>query len=256
MQWGSGSIEGFSDAVRSQGADVILGFNEPDFANESNMDPVEAASLWKAHIEPLKERGVRLGAPAVTAAGTGRPWLEKFFEACSDCTFDFLPVHWYGTGSTGFYDFLWSIHQDYPDYPIWVTEYADTSNNDTEVYNFMQETLQYLDELEWIEKYAWFGFFRPEPDTHYNMLREDGSRNALGELYFEAGTVHTHIYSDTRYAGYKTYYGADNAGQGQPTAFPALYGAAPRARNILGAGGLPLVLSVLLVLSGSLMGAF
>lgn len=58
------------------------------------MDPVEAASLWKAHIEPLKERGVRLGAPAVTAAGTGRPWLETFFEACSDCTFDFLPVHW------------------------------------------------------------------------------------------------------------------------------------------------------------------
>ena len=88
------------------------------------------------------------------------------------------------------------------------------------------------------------------------MLREDGGLNALGELYFEAGTVHTHIYSDTRYAGYKTYYGADNAGQGQPTSFPALYGAASSSRNILGAGGLPLALSVLVFLSGRLTGAF
>ncbi|TFK26771.1 hypothetical protein FA15DRAFT_256539 [Coprinopsis marcescibilis] len=273
MQWGAGAIENFVDTVRAQGADTILGYNEPDFANESNMDPEQAASLWMTFIEPLKEHGVRLGGPAVTAAGTGRPWLQRFFQACSNCTIDFLPVHWYGVGVTGFYDYLWAIHNDYPDLPIWVTEYADTSSNVTgavllrrpalkltrcfvEVYNFMNETIRYLDETEWVERYAWFGFFRPEPNTYYNMLREDGGFNALGELYFEAGTVHTHIITDTAFAGYKTLNGADSPSPALVTSWPAIYGSgAYRGWNILGTNGAQLMFFVVAAISCSMLSA-
>lgn len=59
------------------------------------MLPVEAADLWMKYLEPLRASGVRLGGPAVTAAGTGRPWLVDFFKACSNCTIDFLPLHWF-----------------------------------------------------------------------------------------------------------------------------------------------------------------
>jgi len=46
----------------------------------------------------------------------------------------------YGEGSAGFYDYLWSVHQQYPQYPIWVTEFADTSSNVTGKFN---STLKY-----------------------------------------------------------------------------------------------------------------
>ena len=58
------------------------------------MEPDEAAQLWMQYIQPLKSQGVRLGGPAVTAADTGLPWLNAFFRACTNCTVDFLPLHW------------------------------------------------------------------------------------------------------------------------------------------------------------------
>jgi len=111
MQWGSVNVDSFADDVKAQGADTILvclfnltrlpqltqslqAFNEPDYVNESNLPPDEAAKLWMQFIEPLKSSGIRLGGPAVTASGTGRPWLNSFLQACTNCTIDFLPLHW------------------------------------------------------------------------------------------------------------------------------------------------------------------
>ena len=58
------------------------------------MNASDAASIWQQSIQPLKAFGVRLGGPAVAAPGTGIPWLIDFFAACSNCTIDFLPIHW------------------------------------------------------------------------------------------------------------------------------------------------------------------
>ncbi|KAF9566955.1 hypothetical protein CPC08DRAFT_627657 [Agrocybe pediades] len=159
MQWGSVGVDSFSSSVKILGSNTILAFNEPDNIDEANMLPEEAASLWMQFLEPLKSQGIRLGGPAVTAAGSGRPWLTSFLSACSNCTIDFLPVHWYGTGFEGFAAYLGDVHNAFPKYPLWVTEYAETSNNDTEVLNFMNQTLTFLDGLDWVERYAWFGFF-------------------------------------------------------------------------------------------------
>jgi hypothetical protein len=224
MQWGSGGADQFQESVQAQGADTILGFNEPDFANESNMDPAQAAALWMEFIQPLKAQGIRLGGPAVTASGTGQPWLKTFFAACTNCTIDFLPLHWYGSGTEGFYNYLWEMHGLYPNIPIWVTEYAETSTNDTVVLDFLNQTITYLDSLDWIERYSWFGFFRPKPDLHYNLLDADGGLNALGKLYVGADTIHTQL--TTGAAGFKTIIGgSDSPSQGLVTTWPALNGA-------------------------------
>ncbi|KAG7440823.1 uncharacterized protein BT62DRAFT_909672 [Guyanagaster necrorhizus] len=159
MQWGSGNIENLAAAVKSQNATTLLTFNEPDYSAQSNLDATYAAELWQQYIDPLKDEGVRLGGPAITSSSTGMPWLREFMSACGNCTIDFLTVHWYGEGTAGFYDYLWSLHGDYPNYKVWVTEYADTEGNATDVLQFMNQTTTYMESLDWIERYAWFGYF-------------------------------------------------------------------------------------------------
>ncbi len=67
-----------------------------------------AAAMGKRGIDcgPLQEMGVKVGLPAMTGAPSGLVWLHEFLGNCSqlisedsnskkNCTFDFLPVHWY-----------------------------------------------------------------------------------------------------------------------------------------------------------------
>ncbi|KAF8073624.1 hypothetical protein FPV67DRAFT_1409792 [Lyophyllum atratum] len=159
MQWGANGIETFAAKVKASGAKTVLTFNEPDFASQSNIDPARAAQLWKQYIQPLAASGIRLGAPAVTNAPSGRPWLASFLSACTGCTIDFIPFHWYGEGIGNFYDYLWQMHGQFPQYPLWVTEFATTSTNDADVLDFITSSITYLDSLDWIQGYAWFGYF-------------------------------------------------------------------------------------------------
>ncbi|GAW00151.1 glycoside hydrolase family 128 protein [Lentinula edodes] len=193
MQWGSGGIENLSAAVKAQGTNVLLTFNEPDFNQQSNIDPNTAAQLWIQYIEPLRTDipGIKIGAPAVSSGGTGFPWLTTFFSACGNCSFDFLPIHWYGEGTGGFYDYLYQMYGEFGNKTIWVTEYADTSLNDTEVMDFINQTTVFMDGLDFVERYAWFGYFRPENGSAYNMLNNNGSLNDLGQFYIGADTVET-----------------------------------------------------------------
>ena len=107
MLWGVGNANdtSFLDNVSSQldsGANIthVMAFNEPDGSSStggSNISPSIAAAAWMKQIEPLKKRGVKLGAPAVTGAPSGFTWLQNFNTSCGgNCSFDFIPVHWYG----------------------------------------------------------------------------------------------------------------------------------------------------------------
>jgi len=187
MQWGAGNIENLSSTLQQQQSKIVLGFNEPDQAAQSNIDPTLAAQLWRQYMNPLKQLGIRIGGPAISSSG--QPWLTQFMAACTGCEIDFLNIHWYGEGTAGFYDYLWSLRGQYPNMTFWVTEYADTTLNDTEVVTFSNQTTVYLDGLDWVERYAWFGYFRPQNGSDYNMLDADGGLNDLGEAYIGAGTV-------------------------------------------------------------------
>ena len=46
------------------------------------------------------------------------------------------PCDRYGSGTEGFYGYIWNIHTAFPQYPIWVTEYAEISTNDTGWHNY------------------------------------------------------------------------------------------------------------------------
>ena len=73
----------------------VLGFNEPEIQGQADCTPEQAASTWREVLEPLKERGYRLGSPAVTSGDMGREWLEQWYEACAGgCNPDFIALHW------------------------------------------------------------------------------------------------------------------------------------------------------------------
>ncbi|KAJ8691781.1 hypothetical protein PTI98_011316 [Pleurotus ostreatus] len=127
MQWGTNGIQNLANSVK--GAKVLLAFNEPDLASQSNLDPRTAAQLWKQYIQPLKSSGIKLVSPAVTSAPSGIPWLQEFISACGGCSVDAIAVHWYGSGSQWFIEYLNKVHAAFPSRPIWVTEFADTSTD-------------------------------------------------------------------------------------------------------------------------------
>lgn len=76
---------------------------------------------------------------------------------------------------------MWQFHGQFPQYPLWVTEYASTSADEAGevlsalihisrrslalkrlllvVTDFLDQTTRYMDTLSWIEAYAWFGYF-------------------------------------------------------------------------------------------------
>ena len=114
MLWGSIDDASFRESVESQidaGRNIshVLGFNEPDGPQQyggSDTAPARAAEVWVRNIEPLAERGVKLGLPACTGGWGGIPWLQQFLGNCSElisddgrrrnCTYDFVNIHWYG----------------------------------------------------------------------------------------------------------------------------------------------------------------
>lgn len=125
MLWGDYTNSFISD-VRNAVPKVkyIIGFNEPDMITDwggSNITPQRAAEAWKASIQPLAASGIKLGAPAVSGATAGRDWLVAFMKACTGCTIDFIPLHWYGDFS-GLASQLGWASVTFPGKKLWVTE--------------------------------------------------------------------------------------------------------------------------------------
>ena len=159
MIWGAptdNTDTGFLDTVRSQikgGANIsyVLTFNEPDGSSDtggSNVPADLAASTWIREVEPLREQGVKLGAPAVTGSPSGFTWLSNFFNACNgSCHADFIPVHWYGNFE-GLASHLGQVRGTYPNLTIWVTEYADSNASLKDSQSFYNTSAEYFDRIE------------------------------------------------------------------------------------------------------------
>ncbi|KAK0617788.1 hypothetical protein B0T17DRAFT_535838 [Bombardia bombarda] len=195
MQWNHVNIDGLAQCAH--GLPAILGFNEPELVDQSNM-PVElAAREWLRCIEPLRRRGVRCGSPGISSAPQGVVWLKHFLAAirAQGGDVDFYALHWYGETLGQFYDYIWSTHHQLgADRPVWVTEFAPTNWSVDKplprdhVEQFCRESCTYLDQLDWVERYAWFGAMR-DPGTVGRwaaMLDHDGKLTELGKLYRDA----------------------------------------------------------------------
>jgi len=167
----------------------VLSFNEPDGSTKTGGSAIPAdlaAKTWIREIEPLKKLGIKLGAPAVTGAPSGFTWLQNFFKQCKGgCTPDFIPVHWYGNFE-GLTSHVGQVMGTYPNMTIWVTEYALNNANLADTQTFYNQSSQWLDRMENVTHYSYFGSFRSDVSNvgpNVAMLNQNGKLTDVGSWY-------------------------------------------------------------------------
>ena len=110
MQWNHVNIDELHEKAKHVNAAAILGFNEPELPDQSNI-PVElAANEWLRCIEPLRKAGIRCGSPGISSAPHAVGWLQDFLRRIREGggDIDFYCFHWYGETLGQFYDYIWS----------------------------------------------------------------------------------------------------------------------------------------------------
>ncbi|KAI4155415.1 MAG: hypothetical protein LQ340_001015 [Diploschistes diacapsis] len=194
MQWNHVDIDRLHDRIEATKASAILAFNEPELRDQANMPASLAAREWLRCIEPLRQKGIRCGSPGISSAPQGVAWLQDFIQQirAGDSDVDFYAFHWYGETLGQFYDYIWSTHHRLgPNKPVWITEFAPTNWNAAHplgkehVENFIGESCAYLDTLDWVERYAWFGAMSDTGTVGRwaAMLGNDGQLTEAGRIY-------------------------------------------------------------------------
>ena len=182
MCWGANSVSKLTGPIP-----VLLGFNEPDGAAQSNLTPTQAVSMWPK----LEAVSSRLGSPAIAGnASKVGSWLETFTN--SNPKFDFVCVHWYAPPNSD--SFLKQIDAIYAKYqkPVWVTEFAvaDWAGKYPGGYDvnlvsqFMKDACAGLEARDFVERYTWKTRTLSDPNLGTSSLfNDDGSLTALGQIY-------------------------------------------------------------------------
>ena len=173
-----------------RGANHLLGYNEPDQANQANLLVADAIASWP----DLLGTGLRVGAPAVSDGGVS--WLYSFIAQAdaAGLRVDFVPVHYYRSYSdpanpTGaanqFKAFLQGIY-DTVKRPLWVTEWNNGANWTTDpdpTFAQQQATVaamtEMLDTLPFVERYALYNWV----EDVRRLVWDDGSLTAAGVTY-------------------------------------------------------------------------
>jgi len=166
MIWGAADVSATALNQAKQAGSTLLGFNEPDNPNQSNMTVTQAISLWPQ----LMATGMTLGSPAVaTGAAAPGSWLSQFMKraAAHGYPVSFIAVHWYGsnfataTAVSQLESYLQAIYMMYG-LPLWLTEFAlvnwstNTFPTEGQQASFAIAATSMLGKLSYVQRYAWF----------------------------------------------------------------------------------------------------
>jgi hypothetical protein len=174
MAWSASSVTNptFFQQLQGHSSEYILGFNEPERAEQANMTVAQAIALWPQ----LMSTGKKLVSPAVGDDASGRAWIADFMTQASALNYrvDAIAMHWYGdvrptNAFSGFLSRVDFFNNTYTlngqKLPIWVTEFAGidwTGGVDpvTQEDNrrFLAGALPGLDSRAHVQRYAWFNW--------------------------------------------------------------------------------------------------
>ncbi|MBX2848693.1 MAG: glycoside hydrolase family protein [Acidiferrobacterales bacterium] len=208
MRWGKWWPP-LSNVVNSGEPEFILGFNEPDSANQSDTSVAVAITQWPNIEDVAEEYDLKICSPATT--NYNDEWMAEFMALAEDLNYqvDRLCAHWYKGPNAGtlMNQMTWFYNQ-YGQRPIWLTEFnvADWSgpNNYTQgqTYGFLAEALHRMEASNMIERYAIFPWNGTSTASQASpIFHPNGNElTAIGKLYagFEAddifGPYHNQIY--------------------------------------------------------------
>lgn len=155
-----------AQAAIAAGSKHLLSFNEPDHCGPASEGgvcmPVDrAAAAHRKYVQPFADKGVKIGAPAVTngnEANKGINYLTDFLKACSDCTIDFVCAHWQWNGADTpvqtFIDHITDMHTK-TGKPVWVTEFQAPQTNANPA-QWMKEAAAWMDKTDFVSRYAYW----------------------------------------------------------------------------------------------------
>lgn len=181
---------GLDQDWKARGSTHVLGYNEPDHADQANMTVSEAIASWPDVLWP----GLRAGAPAVSDGGLG--WLYDFMSQAdaAGLRVDFVPVHYYRCyGNVGdpagtanqLYNYLKGIY-DVVRRPLWVTEWNNGANwtscadpTFAQQEAAIQAMIDMLESAPFVERYALYNWVEDVRRVKW----DDGSLTAAGVRY-------------------------------------------------------------------------
>jgi hypothetical protein len=177
--------------VATAGYRTVLGFNEPNKADQSNLTVAQAIALWP---QLSANPDVLVGSPATSA--DGQAWLKDFLSQAdaANLRVDFLALHWYGW-SAGSCDAKALTLEYYINWaeklpgnrPIWITELGcmNQSNPDrTTVEAFYAGALAMFARHPRVVRYAWY------PWLTNNELVSNNALTPLGQALAKAPAYH------------------------------------------------------------------
>ena len=186
------------DEVKHEG-NYLLGFNEPDVANQADMSVSEALSLWPK----LEATGMELGSPSVSGeSNSPTSWLGQFMSGAQARGYriNFITLHWYGQNNwdspaanvNTLRNYLIETYDLYH-LPIWITEFSlinfdgpqPTYPTSAQEASFLTAAAQMLSELPFVQRYAWYSL-TDSAAAGNTILYSDGvntSATAVGEAF-------------------------------------------------------------------------
>lgn len=183
--WGASS-----NATRMYGlTDVchLMGFNEPDHSEQSNVSVEKAIELWPR----LMQTGMRLGSPATTDFS----WLYNFMNECRKRNYrvDYVVVHAYWGGLSGleWYNRLKDVY-DHTKRPLWIKEWNNGANWTKETWpsgtaeqqakqlRDLKEILTVMDTCSFVERYSIYNWVE---DKRAIILGSTAKLTPAGEYY-------------------------------------------------------------------------
>ncbi len=186
----------------------ILGYNEPNFTNQANLTPAQAAEGWPALVALAKELGLKIVAPALNYSSnpqysTPAKWMDEFVALVGPDAFDYTALHNYG----GFGLMKSTAEEFYNKYgkQVWVTEWCYWPGGAGNVYvspetqiGSMVECVEWLETSECIFRYSWFmaqGVSEGSNQPNYGLLKTtvDADKNIINSLT-EQGKVYTYLW--------------------------------------------------------------
>ena len=200
MIWGGGKEEKLkaklaqlAPLVEKGQVKYLLGFNEPDKKDQSNMTVERALQLWPL----LMELNVPLVSPS--CAHPDRKWMLEFMKGVQRLKLrvDYVGAHSYGgPNAQALLKRMEKVARMFRR-PVWITEFAvadwqaktlkQNKHSPQQIARFMQAVIPALNASPHIARYAWFSG-QPSHKALGNSALFDNSGNLtpLGRLYSRA----------------------------------------------------------------------
>ncbi|MGL4514419.1 MAG: glycosyl hydrolase [Lacipirellulaceae bacterium] len=193
------------------GVDHVMGFNEPDRADQANMSVADAVALWDVMDHQFASAGIKLVSPQLGDDTGGRAWMDDFMAQANtlNLTIDAVGMHWYGSVSptnpvASANAFLGRVDHWHTRYgkPIWISEFAGMDWGADDITSpaliaaneaFLSVVIPGLESRSHVERYSWWQFgrrsFSPEEDPAGTRYEDEDTRliNQVGGLWTPTG---------------------------------------------------------------------